>query len=304
MTSMITRSVTAAHQTGQPTDRLLHSANAGVLVERVAQVAAGRGTDARAALRDMTSAVNEAGVATAMVFEETFGTRDRIHVLLHLRSLSDYDALLAPGGHDVSNGLFGAAVSGRDRARWDALFVPGGVRDTALLPHRFGMFGTATEAMAADPRMAPLVERDGLPVFDVQPAVAQTAVPADQILDSSTAGALMWRHVQFDYRYRAEARVFARTIAETMNLNMRGHATVLLYEELFGTMDRVHFLVHLRSLDVMYELMGLDARTDPDAPRASFLKDWVSLEKGGGSWDQMIVQGGTRDCALSPQNWT
>ena len=84
MTSTITRPVTAAHQTGQPADRRLHSANAGVLVERVAQVAAGRGADARAALREMASGVNEAGVDVVMdLVDQLHSARGTMHRLLN-----------------------------------------------------------------------------------------------------------------------------------------------------------------------------------------------------------------------------
>lgn len=68
-------------------------------------------------------------------------------------------------------------------------------------------------------------------------------------------------------------------------------------------MDRVHVMIHMRSLDVYYLLMRLDARTDPDAPRANYLAQWISMEKGGGSWDRIIVQGSTVDSAITPQVW-
>jgi hypothetical protein len=50
--------------------------------------------------------------------------------------------------------------------------------------------------------------------------------------------------------------------------------------------------------------MGLDARTDPNAPRhTTYVRNWVSPEKGGGGWDKMTVQGSTRDSALTAQFW-
>ncbi|WP_077801509.1 DUF6039 family protein [Streptomyces sp. JHA26] len=293
----------AAHQTARPAGNLLHSGNAGLIVARSAQIAPGYGVRAREATRKIVESCNErcAGEATVLAYEEAFGVRDRLHWLVHLPSLERYEALAA--GADAS-GLFG----GQDGATgvWDEMFEPGSVRDTLLIPHRWGIFGTATEAMVQDESVSPVVTDPvrGLPRFDVRPAWEQTAVAPDRTLNTATAGVVMRRTVDFDYRFRAEARVFARTVAENMNLNMEGLATVYLYEEMFGRMDRAHFLIHMASLDVMYLLMGLDARTDPDAPRASFVQDWVSMDKGGGAWDRIIVQGSTRDALIVPQSWS
>ncbi|MEU8963452.1 DUF6039 family protein [Streptomyces sp. NPDC048491] len=65
----------------------------------------------------------------------------------------------------------------------------------------------------------------------------------------------------------------------------------------------MHFLIHMQSLSTMYALMGIDARTDPSSPRATYMQDWVSTEKDGGRWDRMIVEGGGRGSALTPQYW-
>lgn len=294
----------AKHQTRQAAERMLHSGNTGVIVARTAQIRQGSATLARRVSREMIERINTdfEDVATVLGYEETFGVKDRLHWLLHLRSLADYERLAAGGGPgavpDLRGGVFGRAADGE----WDDAFEAGSIRETVLLPHRWGMFGTATAAMAADPGMSPLADgEDGLPRFEVRPAVEQTDLPAERTLNSATAGVVMRRTVDFDYRFRAEARVFARTVAENMNLNMDGLATVYLFEEVFGRMDRAHFLIHMRSLDVMYLLMGLDARTDPDAPRASFVQDWIDMEQGGGSWDRIIVQGSTRDSLLTPQ---
>ncbi|KJK59194.1 DUF6039 family protein [Saccharothrix sp. ST-888] len=305
MTASGTFVPSALHQAGLPVESVLHSASAGVIVERVGQIAPGRADAARAVARELAEYINtkHGQLATAFVYEETFGTKDRLHWLLHFRSLTDYEALLHLGGPtDLRNGVFGGAVAERHGDAWNEAFVPGSVQETVLLPHRWGIFGTATEAMAQDPAMSPI--SDGTPPrFLVQPAQQQTSTPPERTLNTATAGVIMRRTVDFNYAFRAEARVFARTIAETVNLNADGQATVLLFEEPFGPMDRVHFLIHMKSLGSLYTLMGLDARTDPQAPRAGYIQDWISADKGGGSWDRIIVQGSTRDSALTPQLW-
>jgi hypothetical protein len=287
-------------QTSCDRQSLLHSANAGLIVERVARARSGCGARARAAARRAAERVNGSGVAgaTAFVYDEVGGARDRIHWLIHLASFADYERLLYGGDGDV----LGEHVQGGSEP-WQSLFCEGSVRETFLLPHRWGAHGSATEEMAKDPSVSPIVPGERLPRFAVTPAGEQTSVAAARDMNTATAGVVMHRVADFDYQFRAEARVFACVVAENVNLNMDGVASVFLYEEPFGPMDRVHWLIHMRSLAVYYLLMGLDARVDPDAPRATFAKEWISAERGGGSWERMLVQGSVRDSALAPQRW-
>jgi len=294
---------TAALQTSVPADQILHSGNAQVIVERIGQIRGGHGTRAREAVHRACEHINGTltGRASAFVYEETFGVKDRLHVLVHLRSFDDYESLLQTGGLDADfrNGVLGNHLP--DGPVWDDMFVEGSVRELVMQPHRWGMHGSLTEEMVKDPSISPIDGGDpSAPRFIVTPAQAQTAVPADRTLNSATAGVIMRRTADFNYEFRAEARVFARTIAETVNLNMPGLATVFLYEEDFGRMDRLHWYIHMRSLGVYYQLMGLDARSDPEAPRASYIQDWISPDRGGGSWERMLVQGSVRDVGLTP----
>ncbi|WP_432168927.1 DUF6039 family protein [Streptomyces sp. 1222.5] len=296
----------ARHQTAQPADKILHSANAGVVVERVAQIAGGQGDTARRVAREAAEFVNakHPGLATVLVYEETFGVKDRLHWLIHFRSLEDYERLLHMGGaRDFRDGVLGGYVAHHQADDWQAAFVPGSVRETMMLPHRWGIFGTATRTMAQDPSMSPLAADRDEPWFEVLPAQHQTSVPADGLLNTATAGVVMHRVVDFSYKYRAEARLFARTVAENTNLNSGGDATALVFEELFGTMERMHFLIHMKTLGTMYKLMGIDARTDPEAPRATYMQDWVPREEGGGGWDSLMLEGSGHDGCLTPQYW-
>lgn len=297
----------AIHQTSQPADRVLHSGNCGVLVQRTAQIAAGKGDAARRLAREAAEFVNtkQDGMATVLVYEDTFGVKDRVHWLIHLRSLADYEALAHLGGApDLRDGVLGGYVAHRRREEWETAFIPGSVAEDVMLPHRWGMFGTATEAMAEDPSMSPLKADSAEPCFEVLPASHQTGQDPDQLLTTATAGIVMHRVVDFSYQFRAEARLFARTVAETTNLTATGHATALVFEELFGPMERVHFFIHMKELSSMYLLMGSAARTDPDAPRATYMRDWVSPERGAGGWDRLIREGGGRDYALTAQQWS
>lgn len=282
--------ITAAAQLSDVDDSVLHTANAGLVVYRTAQIAGGRASAARQASRAALEDFNakHVGMATACAYEEMFGVRGRLHWLIHVRSLADY-----PGAPQFDPD--------------DDLFVPGTVQDTVMQPHRWGMHGTLTEAMVEsignDPASGPNVAGPDGPLFVVTPASAQTAQQPNEILHSINSGMILRRTADFDYSFRDEARVFARTIAENVNIAAAGQASAFLYEEDFGRMDRVHWFIHLRSVGVYRLLMGLDARTDPDAPRASYLRDWIDLDKGGGSWDRMLVQGSVRDLALLPSRW-
>ncbi|MEU8242635.1 DUF6039 family protein [Actinoplanes missouriensis] len=284
-----------------PPDKTLDTASAEVVVWRTAQIRAGAGPRARVASRALAEAFNEEnqGAATVLSFEDAFGSRGRLHWLVHLRSMSDYTTLTQRGA-DRGSGVFGRA-SGSDDG-WEELFEPGSVRDTVLLPHRWGIFGTATEAMMT-PEMSPIDRSGARARFQLQPAAQQTSVPVDQLLTSASAGLLMHRTAQFHYAYRAEARVLARTLAETYNLNAGGRTTVLLFEEAFGQMDRVHFFIHLADIDAYQELMALDASPDPTAPRASYIQQWISPEKGGGTWDKIVIQDSTRDSLIVPRTF-
>src|SRR6266508_1006267 len=124
----------ARHQTGLPATEILHSANSGVVVERVAQVRAGRYRQAHAFALDTARRINtkQVGTASMFVYEETFGTRDRLHFLLHLTALDGYYPMLRMA--DEAGPDEGAPT-------WNELFVPGSVQETVLLPQFWGMYG-------------------------------------------------------------------------------------------------------------------------------------------------------------------
>ena len=184
---------TAQQQTAVPPEQLLHSGNATVVVERIAQIRSGFGTTAREALREACEYINLklVGRASAFVYEETFGVRDRLHILLHLASFDDYTAL--------------ALLGNQLRAGWDELFVAGSVQDLVMQPHRWGMHGSLTEEMVKDPGVSPLGASGA---FVVTPAQAQTTVPAEKVLHTANSGVVMRRTADFDHEFRAEARVF------------------------------------------------------------------------------------------------
>jgi hypothetical protein len=178
------------------------------------------------------------------------------------------------------------------------MFVDGSLHETVLLPQSFGMYGTAESR----PDTVVKVAGESVERFLVPVAAQQTTQSADQLLHSGNCGILMHRTGELNYQFRAEGRMFARALAEAWNESLAGHATILLYEEVFGMGDRIHWLIHLESLSSYYNLMGLRARVDP-AAREVFTKQWIAEDKGGGGWERLFVQSTLQDLALTPQHW-
>lgn len=276
----------AHHQAGVPATEILHSVNSGAVVERVAQVRAGRHDQAYAFAVEEARRVNtkQTGTASMFVYEETFGTRDRLHFLLHLASLEGYYPMLRMA--DEAGPDEGPSV-------WNELFVPGSVQETVLLPQFWGMYGAKADG---DLEKQSVVYRGAGPVA-LPPARQQTSLPGDQILNSANAGIVMHRTAQMVYDFRSEARTFGREVAESINKNLAGECTVFVYEEAFGGADRLHWLMHLKDLGTYLRLLELHVRDEE--VRDIYFRDRISMEKGGGTWASMFVDGSMADTALT-----
>ncbi|OLR94828.1 DUF6039 family protein [Actinokineospora bangkokensis] len=280
---------------------LLHSGNAGVVVERVGQLRAEFRSEGRQFARELAEYLNThyADIISVFVYEETFGTKDRLHWLMHLKSLHAYEQLIRMGTADEGWRdiiLRERIPAERGGGAWDRLFLDGALHETVLIPSTFGMYGTSESTPDS------VTAEDGAATFVVPTAQLQTDVPVEQQLNSTTCGILMHRVAELKYEYRAEGRAFARALCESWNRVLAGHATIYLYEEAFGQSDRIHHFIHLKSLSSYYTLMGVRATSDP-ATREVFTRQWISDEKGGGGWDRMFVQGSLCDLALTPQHW-
>ncbi|GAA3273808.1 hypothetical protein Dvina_37685 [Dactylosporangium vinaceum] len=257
----------AQHQVEAGAAGLLHSANAGVIVQKVGQLRSEYRNEGRVFAREMAKHVNarQAGNATAFVYEETFGYEDRLHFLIHLRSLDTYYGMVEMGDQDRA---YRESVA-KERVQtdsgagaWDRLFVDGSMRSNVLLPHTWtGRTG-----------------RDTVPV-----AGEQTAQPEGQLLHSGNAGIVLLRSATVGYGFRAEARQIARELVENINKNFAGEASAFAYEEAFGG-DQLHWLIHLRDLTTYQRLLEQDAFADDGRPGT-------------------FVDGSVSDIALTPHHW-
>jgi hypothetical protein len=133
----------ARFQTTQPVDEQLNSANAGAIVLRTADVRYEFRKEGRKFLFDWQTFVNDAlpGRATAYLYEQTWGRQDRVHCLIQLRSLDDYQAVVElDRGHEMHKAVYGLerVPSSKGGGGWGRLFVPASMHDVLLVPHLTG----------------------------------------------------------------------------------------------------------------------------------------------------------------------
>lgn len=293
----------AQHQTSVSPEALLTSANAGVIVERTAQLKNGFHSEGRKFARGLAEVINtkQQGVATVFVYEETFGTKDKLHFLIHLSSLQAYETLVQMGTRDdeyrdqLTQEQIDAQKGG---GGWDKIFVDGSMHETVLLPQFWGMYGTKVDGDLE--KQSQVYQQQG-PITGLPGAREQVALPADQVLNSGTAGILLHRTAQLEYDFRSEGRTFAREVAESINENLPGEATVFVYEEAFGAADRLHWLIQLKSITTYYRLLELHVKNEK--VRDLYFEEKIASEKGGGTWARMFVPGTMVDVALTPQHW-
>lgn len=276
----------AREQTLVSAELILHSTNAGVVVKRTAQLKQAYRAEGRRIALLQAEFINTkyAGDATVFVFDEAFGRRDRLHWMIHLHSLSGLRVIAT-----LLDGDEGPAAE----MKAQDMFVDGSFQETALIPQGWGMYGT-DEVLPNGTRVA-----DAAPGLQVPPAQQQTAISPEETLNSSNAGLIIHRVAQPRYAFRAEARMFARRITESINTRLPGIASSFLYEEAFGPADRTHWLIHMRSEDAYYDLIDMHMRMD-DEVRDIYLDEIIASEKGGGTWSRIFVEGSMGDVACAP----
>ncbi|NUR27853.1 MAG: hypothetical protein HOV83_18745 [Catenulispora sp.] len=293
----------AQHQTSVPPDKQLNSGNAGVIVERTAQLKNGFRAEGRKFARGLAEYINtsQQGVATVFVYEETFGTKDLLHFLIHLESLAAYETLVQMGTRDEQyrSTLTAEQVAAEQGGGgWDKIFVDGGMHETVLIPQFWGMYGTAVDGTLE--KESEVYKSSGA-ITGLPGAREQVALPAEQILHSGNAGIILHRTALIEYDFRSEGRKFAREAAESINENLPGEATVFVYEEAFGTADRLHWLIHLKDIKTYYRVLELHVKNEK--VRELYFEERIAQEKGGGTWARMFVPGSMADVGLTPQHW-
>jgi len=262
----------------------LNSAACSVVVRRGAQPLPGTREEARQLLRKLADHVNSGAVgqASALCYEEAFGTRERLHLLLHLESIASYDAVTQLAEEQIGDG-------------WNRLFQPGSVQDVVLMPQFWGMYGARADGTKE--KQSTVYRGSGSPVA-LPGARHQTDQADDELLHSANSGVVMHRYGQMVYDLRSEARAFGREVAESINDKLPGECSVYVYEEAFGSADRLHWLIHLKDMTTYMRLLALHVRDEE--VRDIYFRQRIAAEKGGGTWARMFVEGSMTDIALVP----
>ncbi|WP_329026528.1 DUF6039 family protein [Streptomyces sp. NBC_00690] len=131
----------AWRQTSVPPEEQLNSANAALMVHRVAYARYPTRKEARYYAFAWQNYVNEnlRGKVTAYLYEETFGAMDRLHMLIHLASYEAWEELRNLPHRDpqfrklLEREMISPEKGGGTGAQ---AFVPGGVTDTLLVPRQ------------------------------------------------------------------------------------------------------------------------------------------------------------------------
>ncbi|MFB7668633.1 DUF6039 family protein [Kitasatospora sp. NPDC056138] len=277
----------ASHQSPVPADKLLHSGNAGFIIARSAQLKYEHREDGRKLFADVIGYMNQADVngASFFFYEEAFGVQDRIHWLIHWKSPNDYALSLHMVDHDekmIDLLESDRVVDDDGSGAWGRAVVEGTVEERILVPQHG------------------LVHDEGGHAGDtwVDPASHQTSVADELLLNSANAGLTVHRTGQARHEFRKEARHYAFAWQNYVNERLAGAVTSYLYEETFGVMDKLHWLIHLRSFADYQALLDLE-RHDPDFRRL-FEKEFITAAKGGGSWGRTFLDGSIADTLLLP----
>ncbi|MER7234246.1 DUF6039 family protein [Streptomyces olivaceus] len=269
-------------------DELLHSGNSGLVIHRAGQLRHEFRDEGRAFASDLVSYLNKpvAGVATVLVFEEILGNVDRLHWLIHMKMPNDYRRFLHVADHDDSFKEITESdrLPERDGGNWERMYVEGSFQERVYVPqHGLDHHSDGSEAP--------------LDTF-VPPAVHQTDTPVDQLRHSADTGLTIIRTAQTKFEFRNEARDFAFEWARHVNRALAGEVTAYLYEETFGQQDRIHWMLHLDSLDSYRRLAELKHKDS--AFQEMLGKEFIPARKGGGTWERTFVDAGIQDTVLTP----
>lgn len=130
-------------------------------------------------------------------------------------------------------------------------------------------------------------------------AQQQTTISPGKLLNSANAGLIIHRVGQFKYEFAEEGRGFSVDLLNYINENQLGVATTFCYEEAFGVRDRVHWFIHMRSMDAYKKLIHM-VENDEKFQGIS-LVDRLP-EKGHGNWERIFIEASMRERILVPQH--
>jgi hypothetical protein len=204
-----------------------------------------------------------------------------------MKAPNDYARLLDMVEHDkkyldiaTSDRLPEASGGGN----WERMFTYGSLQERILLGQH-GLLVDEDEHEDPEDTFVPSAGR-------------QLTQPQEVRLNSANAGAIVLRTSEVLYQYREEGRQFAFSWQGYVNRELAGRVTAMLYEETFGQQDRIHHLIHLRSLEDYAALSALER--SEKAHDELYAAERLHPSKGGGKWDRLFRPESIRDTLLIP----
>jgi hypothetical protein len=132
-----------------------------------------------------------------------------------------------------------------------------------------------------------------------RPACEQTAVSMDKVIHSANAGFIVHRSGLIKYEFRPEGLQFGFELVEMINSSQAGNLSVFLYEELLGTYNRLHWILHMKQPNDYARLLDM---VDHDA-KWQEIADMDRLPaRGGGGWERIFVEGSIQETVICPQH--
>lgn len=266
----------------------INSASAGFLVHRTAQLQYPYYEEGLQFSRELVGMLNTAqrDVCRTTLYEEQHGGMNRLHWLVGLRNPNDYKLLLNMIDHDEKWRQWAAMdrLPTRGSGTWDKIFVEGAISEQVMCPQH----GVGTEH--DDPADEEL--------FFQPPARNQSGMALGELVHSGNAALVVHRSGKVFYRVREEARFYLFRWAQRVTQGLPGQVSVFTYEEMWGTQDRLHALIHYSSPDAVGALAEF-SRTDEQL-RAIQAVQYAPGTDGDGLWPHLFVPGTLQDVVLSP----
>lgn len=278
----------AGHQSSVPADKVLHSGNAGFIIARTTQLKNLYADTGRKFFTDVIAFMNKSDLngASFFCYEELFGDRQRLHWLIHWNSPNDYAISLEMVDHDKEMIELLESDKAKDdegAGAWGRMVVEGSMQEKILVPQHGAHHANE--------------DHDHGDAW-VDPAWLQSPQPRDRQLNSASAPLVVHRVAEAKHEFRKEARYYAFAWQNHVNRVMDGRATAYLYEETFGVMDRLHWLIHFNSFEDYREMLALGDHDEEY--RAIHERRFVAPHRGGGTWATTFQDGGFRDTLLVP----
>lgn len=120
------------------------------------------------------------------------------------------------------------------------------------------------------------------------------------LLHTGNAGFIIHRAGQLNHAFRAQGREFATDLVGHLNKVVEGVATIVVHEEILGTADRLHWLIHMKQPNDYSRFLEI---ADHDRSFKEITEaDRIAAAEGAGNWERMFVEGSFQERVYVPQH--